>query len=215
MLVLTETSGGAGSAFLAERLEDLGYTVVWRQPAGDRGVMLATRLPVRAQLCTALDVTLPWRIAGVRLAGDPSVAILGVYVPSRERSPRNVEKKTRFIDSFLTSLERLAPATRNRLVIAGDYNAVSRRHEPQRQGFIACEYLLHEELERLGFTAGHELSNQRSHPYSWIGRTGDGYLYDYFHLGKSLQGRLRSCRYLHAPRQRRFSDHAAVSLALT
>jgi exodeoxyribonuclease III len=214
VFVLTETSAGAGSAFLAEQLEGLGYAVVWRQPINDRGVMLATRLPVRSRLCTRLDVTLPWRIAGVHLDCQPSVAVLGVYVPSRERSSANVEKKTRFIDSFLGSLERLAPVTRNRLLIAGDYNAVSRRHQPQRPGFIACEYLLHEELERLGFVAGHELSNARTHPYSWIGRTGDGYLYDYFHLGRALQNRMSFCRYLHSPRRRSLSDHAAVSLAL-
>lgn len=214
IFVLTETSVGAGSAFLADRLERLGYVVVWRQPAKDRGVMLATRLPVRAQLCTNLDVTLPWRIAGVRLDRQPSLSVLGVYVPSRERSPENIAKKTRFIESFLNSLERLAPATRNRLLIAGDYNAISRRHEPQYQGFIDCEYQLHERLERLGFVAGHELGRSRSHPYSWIGRTGDGYLYDYFHLGRRLHDRVTSCRYLHGPRQRGLSDHAAVSLAL-
>jgi exodeoxyribonuclease III len=216
VFVLTETSAGAGSAFLAERLERLGYVVVWRQPINDRGVMLATRLPVRAQLCTDLDVTLPWRIAAVRLDCKPSLSVLGVYVPSRERSPKNVAKKTRFIDSFLGSLEQLTPVIRNRLLIAGDYNAISRRHKPQHQGFIDCEYQLHEELERLGFVAGHELGhpNPSSHPYSWIGRTGNGYLYDYFHLGRTLHDRLTACRYLHGPRRRALSDHAAVSLAL-
>src|SRR5205823_5783685 len=84
VFVLTETSAGDGSKLIAERLECRGYNVVWRQPPGDRGVMLATRLPIRTQLCTRLDVTLPWRIAGVRLALRPSVAVLGVYMPSRE-----------------------------------------------------------------------------------------------------------------------------------
>lgn len=214
VFVLTETSAGDGSKLMAERLECWGYNVVWRQPSGDRGVMLATRLPIRTQLCTRLDVTLPWRIAGVRLALQPSVAVLGVYMPSRERSPKNVAKKRLFIESFVEGVERLAPVIRNRLVIAGDYNAISRRHYPPRYGFLDCEYALHEELERLGFVAGHELIGARHQPHSWIGRTGDGYLYDYFHLGRGLRDQLRSCRYLHGPRERRLSDHAAVALAL-
>jgi exodeoxyribonuclease-3 len=99
-------------------------------------------------------------------------------------------------------------------LIAGDYNAVSRRHEPPYEGFIACEFELHEELERLGFISGHELVDFAEHPYSWIGRTGRGYLYDYFHLGRALHDRLRSCRYLHGTRRNRISDHAAVAVAL-
>jgi exodeoxyribonuclease-3 len=214
VVVLTETSWGAGSTLIAERLDAWGYSVVWTQPDADRGVMLATRLPVRARLCADMSVTLPWRIAAVRLATEPSLAVVGVYMPSRERSPRNVEKKTYFIESFLASLRAMAPVTRNRLLIAGDYNAVSRRHWPAHQGFIECEYGLHEELERLGFIAGHELVNFAAQPHSWIGRTGNGYLYDYFHIGKALHDRLRTCRYLHGTRESGISDHAAVAMAL-
>jgi exodeoxyribonuclease-3 len=109
---LTETSAGSGSTLIATTLESRGYSVTWRQPVSDRGVMLASRVPVKSQLCSDLDVTLPWRVAGVQLAVEPTVAVLGIYVPSRDRSPANVAKKTRFIESFLTALEQLAPETR-------------------------------------------------------------------------------------------------------
>lgn len=214
VLVLTETSAGAGSALIAKRLEEAGYTVVWTQPEGDRGAMLATRLHVRERFCDDLEVTLPWRIAGVRLAADPAVAIVGIYVPSRERSERNVAKKRSFIRSLLEGLQQVPPAIRGGLVLGGDYNAVSRRHVPAHPGFIDCEYELHEELERLGFIAAHELALLRRHPYSWVGRTGHGYLYDYFHLGPALHDRLRRCRYLDGTRRSGISDHSAVSIAL-
>jgi exodeoxyribonuclease III len=142
------------------------------------------------------------------------LAIVGVYMPSRERSARNVAKKRSFIRSFLDGLRQIPPVTRNRLLVAGDYNAVSRRHIPAHPGFIDCEYELHEELERLGFISGHELADFRNHPYSWVGRTGHGYLYDYFHLGRALHGRFRSCRYLDGTRRSGLSDHSAVSVAL-
>jgi exodeoxyribonuclease III len=46
--------------------------------------------------------------------------------------------------------------------------------------------------------------------YSWIGRTSDGYRYDYFHIGRALAKRVRTCAYLHETRERRLTDHAAV-----
>lgn len=215
VIVLTETSAGSGSALIAATLEARGYTVIWRQPVSDRGVMVAARPPVKSRLCGQLDVTLPWRIAAIELDVKPRVAVLGVYVPSRDRRPDSVTKKRRFIDSFVAALNQLAPQTRQRLIIAGDYNAISRRHTPCYPDFIDCEYGLHEELDRLGFVASHELGARRKQPHSWIGRTGAGYLYDYFHLGGGLHERLSGCRYLHGPRERGLSDHAAVTLALT
>ena len=50
--------------------------------------------------------------------------------------------------------------------------------------------------------------------YSWIGRTGDGYRYDYFHVGRALAERIQACLYLHETRERKLTDHAAVTLSL-
>jgi exodeoxyribonuclease-3 len=211
--VLTETSPGAGTELLAEGLGRRGYEIVGTPTSNDRGVLIATRVPVRKRLCPALTVTLPWRAAGVVLDTSPSLAVVGVYVPSRDRSPEKISRKEAFIESFLRALEGLPTRTRDHLLIAGDYNVISRRHVPPRKGYFSYEYAMHEALERLGFVAGHELGPARAHPYSWIGRTGDGYLYDYVHVGGALQSRLQACRYLHGTRQRRLSDHAAVAFS--
>lgn len=48
--------------------------------------------------------------------------------------------------------------------------------------------------------------------YSWVGRTGDGYRYDYFHIGRALAERIRTCAYLHETRERKLTDHAAMTL---
>jgi exodeoxyribonuclease-3 len=50
--------------------------------------------------------------------------------------------------------------------------------------------------------------------YSWIGRTGDGYRYDYVHVGHGLAQQIEGCAYLHETRERRLTDHAAVTLSL-
>jgi exodeoxyribonuclease-3 len=100
------------------------------------------------------------------------------------------------------------------MLIVGDYNAVARRHEPALPGFFPYEYDFHDELETLGFCSAHELRDADVHPHSWIGRTGRGYLYDYAHVGRGLHAQVEHCAYLHDPRERRLTDHAAVAVTL-
>ncbi len=213
VIVLTETSAGLGTRLLMLALEDSGYAVHGTPSAGarDRGVVVATRIPVRESLDKHLDVTLPWRAVGLVLDTDEPIALLGVYVPSRDRSPVKVERKRAFIQSLLHSVAALPEALRARLLLLGDYNVVSRAHQPRLPGFFAYEYAMHDELERIGFAAGHELCGHAAQPHSWIGRTGTGYLYDYVHAGAALHHHLTGCEYLDDPRTLRLSDHAAVA----
>jgi exodeoxyribonuclease-3 len=213
LIVLTETSPGPGTELLSLGLAKRGYEIIATPASNDRGVLIASRLPVRRRLCAELAVTLPWRAAGIVLDTSPSLAVVGVYVPSRDRTPTKIARKEGFIRSFLNALETLPSRLRENLLIAGDYNVISRRHNPPRRGYFSFEYAMHESLERLGFAAGHELGHRGPHPYSWVGRTGDGYLYDYVHLGGALHSRLGFCEYVHDTRQRRLSDHAAVAFS--
>lgn len=213
LIILTETSCGPGTDFLATKLAKRGYDVIATPPDNDRGVLIASTLPVRTRICSQLDVTLPWRAVGVVLDTRPSLAVIGVYVPSRDRSPRKIARKQEFISSFIRGVEGLSTDVREHLLIAGDYNVISRRHDPPRKGYFPYEYAMHDSLERLGFASAHELHHQVGHPYSWIGRTGDGYLYDYVHLSDALHGRLDGCHYVHDTREQRLSDHAAVTFS--
>jgi exodeoxyribonuclease-3 len=215
VMVLTETSAGAGTQLLAEGLSADGFDVLQTPHPRERGVLLASRLTRTGARTVSLDVTLPCRVAGAvfELDGGP-LTVVGVYVPSRDRSEAKVARKQAFVSSLLKQLGRLSAGARERLVLTGDYNAVARGHEPPLPGFFPWEYALHDELERIGLRPAHELSGVAAHPHSWIGRTGTGYLYDYVHLGGALHGSLGRCRYLHGPRERRLSDHAAVSVSL-
>ena len=213
-LVLTETSAGPGTEFIAQGLLNSGYAVVHDHVPGERGVLVATRTEVSARLVDELNVTLPSRVAGIVLRTNPRIAILGVYIPSRDRSSTKVARKEAFIASLLKSVRGFPPSLRNRLIIAGDYNAVGRQHEPRLPGFFPWEYGLHDELEQIGLTPAHQLRPGREHPHSWIGRTGLGYLYDYVHVGVGLHHAVERCAYLHGPRERRLSDHAALSVRL-
>jgi exodeoxyribonuclease-3 len=214
VFVLTETSRGEGTRLLLDGLRARGYSTFSTVETRDRGVAVASRIPIHDILDDRLSLTLPWRAAGVVLDTHPRVALIGVYVPSRDRSPVKVARKEAFIVSLLQSVRGLSTSLRSRLLLVGDYNAVSRRHRPRIPGFFPYEYALHDELEGLGFHSAHELGGERAQPHSWIGRTGNGYLYDYVHVGKALQSSFEGCSYLHGPRERGLSDHAAVAVRL-
>jgi len=146
---------------------------------------------------------------------EPRIAVLSVYVPSRDRTLPKTEKKQAFIASLLAGLEAMPPALRARLVIGGDYNVIARSHLPLHPGFLPFEFGLLEALERYGLVDTHQHCAPGAQAHSWIGRTGDGYRYDYFHVGSELGSHIESCGYLHETREQRLTDHAAVTLNLT
>jgi exodeoxyribonuclease-3 len=137
-----------------------------------------------------------------------------MYVPSRDRSADKTEKKQTFVGSLLAALDALPDELRDRLVLGGDYNVIARTHRPLHTGFLPFELGLLETLEAHGFVDAHERCSPGEQAYSWIGRTGDGYRYDYFHVGRGLAARINGCAYLHETREQRLTDHAAVTLHL-
>ena len=214
LIVLSETNGGPGTELIRDGLAADGYETFATLDEGERGVLIASRLPISARL-DRLSVTLPCRAEGIVLDTAPQLLLLGVYVPSRDRSPEKIARKEEFIASLLRSIEELPSGMRENLLLLGDYNAVARHHHPELPGFFPYEYDFHDRLSELGLGAAHELRPYGCrHPHSWIGRTGIGYLYDYAHLGSALGTRLERCQYLHGPRQQRLSDHAALALRL-
>jgi exodeoxyribonuclease-3 len=214
LIVLSETNGGPGTELLRAGLVEDGYRTFAAPDPTERGVLLASRLPVRKALAP-LPVTLPARAQGVVLDTPRPFAIIGVYIPSRDRSPAKVTRKRHFISSLLRVIESFPESRRRDLLLLGDYNAVARDHKPALPGFFPYEYGFHDHLAKLGLNPAHELRPWgQGQPHSWIGRTGIGYLYDYAHLGGAVGECLLRCRYLHGPRNQRLSDHAALSLTL-
>lgn len=211
--MLTETSAGAGTQLLANELRANGYSITYTAVDQDRGVLIASRRPIGERLRIELNVTLPWRMAAIEVL-DSQLVVVGVYVPSRDRSPAKIARKQRFIESLLNGLVALPDHVRQTMVLVGDYNVVSRDHVPRLRGYFDYEYQMLESLEELGFTAGHRLDANGPHPHSWIGRNGRGYLYDYFHFGQQIARRVVSCDYHHITRELQLSDHAAVTTKL-
>jgi exodeoxyribonuclease-3 len=215
VFVLTETSAGTGTAYLLERFRQAGFAVLLTPDGnGDRGTAIVSRVKVVEPLAGFADVTIPGRVAAAVLDTTPAVAVVGVYVPSRDRSADKTEKKQTFVASLLAAVDELPEDLRARLVIGGDYNVIARTHLPLHTGLLPFEFGLLDALEAHGLVDAHERCSPGEQAYSWIGRTGDGYRYDYFHVGWELAERIRGCAYLHETRDRRLTDHAAVTLEL-
>ena len=214
--LLTETSAGPGTTYLLDRFATSGYAVVHSPDStGERGAALVSRVALAEPLTASFaEVSLPGRVAAAVLDTSPAVALVAMYVPSRDRSLGKTGRKQAFIGSFLNALDGLPGELRERLVLGGDYNVIARTHRPRHPGFLPFEFGLLEAIEAHGLVDPHERCSPGEQAHSWIGRTGDGYRYDYFHVGRALAKQISGCVYLHETRERRLTDHAAVTLNL-
>lgn len=211
LLVLTETRARPGTEQLLATLEGAGYESVAPVPpiAGERGVAVLGRVPIGATVPPP-SVDLPHRLLDVEAAG---MRVLAAYVPSRDASRAKIDRKRRFLEQLVEAVE-LAAGT-DRLVLIGDLNVISRDHEPRYSVFRPWEYDVFDRLAALGLVDVFAELHRGVQAHSWIGRTGNGYRYDYVFASRDLMRSVRGCEYLHEPRERGLSDHAALLVTLT
>ncbi|SCG58110.1 exodeoxyribonuclease-3 [Micromonospora echinaurantiaca] len=215
LIILTETSNGPGTAYLLEQCRAAGLDVTHTpSPDGDRGCAIVSRLPTTARPDLLAGVTLPGRAVAVTVNTESAITVLGLYVPSSDRAPAKVAKKRAFLTSVIDGLRGLTEGQRAHLIVGGDYNVISRNHRPRYPGFLSFEYEFLDALEQLDLADAHQRLHPTTQAHSWIGRGGNGYRFDYLHTGAALTPHLASCDYLHQPRDRQLSDHAAVAATL-
>ncbi len=211
VIILTETSNGPGTRQLLTELDAAGLTVTHQpSPDGDRGCAIATRVPSRPAPHLTAGISLPGRAPAVTLDTDPAVTVLGLYVPSSDRAPAKIAKKRAFLTTVQNTLAKLPDADRAHLVVGGDYNVISRDHQPRYPGFLTFEYEFLDALRNLGLADIHQSLHPGVQKHSWIGRAGNGYRFDYLHAGPALQPHLLAISYLHQPRLDNLTDHAAL-----
>ncbi|WP_117211129.1 endonuclease/exonuclease/phosphatase family protein [Allorhizocola rhizosphaerae] len=214
LVILTETSAGEGTAHLLEQCRRAGMAVLHTPHPGERGVALLARVPVTARPELLAGVSIPGRAVAATVDIDTPFTVIGVYVPSSDRAPDKVTRKRVFVSTFLDAIARLPEAQRHRLVLGGDYNVIARDHRPAYRGFLPFEYEMLDRLHEYGLADAHEHCCPGVQAHSWIGRTSNGYRFDYVHIGAALVDRLTGCDYLHQPRELKLSDHAAVAVGL-
>ena len=214
VLVLTETRANLGTQYLLTELADAGYEMQTPLPssARDRGVAVLSRMASCGALKQSTSVDLSHRLVVGDVGETATATLLAAYVPSRDTTQPKLERKRRFLAQMLGVVEDSART--GRVILMGDLNVVSRAHQPRYPAFRSWEY------DALDHIADHGLVDvfAESHPgvqaHSWIGRTGNGYRFDYAFVSHDLVEAVRECEYLHEPRERGLSDHAAVVLTL-
>ncbi|MBB0245773.1 endonuclease/exonuclease/phosphatase, partial [Streptomyces alkaliphilus] len=198
---------------LAERFTAAGYGVVFPRPeGGERGVMIVSRLAMTPR--SRMVDYLPHRAVGVSVeTREGPLEVIGLYVPSRDSSPRKVERKRRFLEECRTALPDGRTGSR---IVLGDYNVLEPAHSPRYRFFRGFEYQFYDWFARAGYEDAFRALHPTALEYSWVGRTGDGYRYDHAHVSASVRVTLGGCAYVHEPRTGpdRLTDHSALSVRL-
>ncbi len=219
VFVLTETRTSDGCRHLADAFRTAGYAVSYPKPGPtEYGVMIVSRLPVRADPIGGQVRFLPERVAGVMVSTRMGlVRVLGAYAPTRDATAERTERKRRWLSEFSAALGANGLADSGaETVLLGDLNVIEPGHEPSYTTFRWFEYDFYR-----GLTDKHGLVDAFRHTepdlveHSWIGRTGDGYRYDHAHCSKKLAAEIEQCEYVHEPRTTRLSDHSALSVTFS
>ncbi len=213
VVVLTETRDNDGTRTLLDWCRSQGYAVTGALPttSGERGVAVARRVGP-ASTPVAVDVDLPHRLVIDDLGDELSLTLVAAYVPSRDASAPKIERKRRFLGQMAQALQGFT--SDQRVVFMGDLNIIGRSHLPKYSAFKAWEYDALEQITAAGLTDVYADLNPGVQVYSWVGRTGSGYRYDYAFVSPSLMDAVESCEYVHEPRERGITDHAAVMLTM-
>jgi exodeoxyribonuclease III len=212
LMVLTETRGTAGTQFLLGSYLEAGYSVTASSelPSRERGVAVVHRLSGRSR--SVERVKLAHRVVVSELLLPEPVVLIGAYVPSRDASPERISRKRRFLMEMTRLLKGLAGS--EHVILMGDLNIVSTSHEPRYRFFKSWEYETFEAITRFGLIDAFSELYPGQQAYTWVGRTGDGYRYDYGFLSEALRPRLIDCEYINEPRDLRITDHAGMLLTL-
>lgn len=213
VLVLTETRDNAGTELLIANLAEAGYDGAqrWRRPPpNERGVVVLSR--VRSSgFWPRASVELRHRLAygSMRLGADCPMRVVAAYVPSRDASQPKIARKRTFLDQMLEVVELVAK-NHHPVLLIGDLNIVSRAHEPRYAAFRSWEYAVFDRLAEIGLVDVFAELHPGVQAHSWVGRTGNGYRYDYVFASRLLIEGAGRCEYLHEPREQGLSDHAGL-----
>lgn len=225
VFVLTETKNSKGCAYIEDFFLQYGYDLFSleslvnynvnfpKSQTGDLGVMIISKYPIKVMInLFEKDSIYFSRQTEVLISIEDTVlSIVGLYVPSRDRRPEKIERKRKFINSCQKFLGETQSAKR---IIMGDLNVLDRNHIPHYKTFYEWEYDFYDEFLRNGYVDVYKYCNPDIQDYSWVGRTNDGYRYDYCFVSEDLKDGLLNCEFLHETRSSKLTDHSAIVLEL-
>ncbi|MEY8410211.1 endonuclease/exonuclease/phosphatase family protein [Lachnospiraceae bacterium 62-26] len=225
VFVLTETRESQGCGYIKEYFRQYGYDLFSMGTSlgysvnapisrtGELGVIIISRCKIRSNVSFFSEESIYFSrmVESVIKAGERELDIVGLYVPSRDRSDAKIRRKREFIDGVIKYLDR---SRRKNRIIIGDFNVLDRKHIPHYSNYFEWEYGFFDQLETLGYVDAFRYLYPDGQEYSWVGRTDDGYRYDHCFVSVELKEHLLNCEYIHETRKLRLTDHSAITLGL-
>ena len=217
IFILTETKNSKGCNYLEEYFKDRKgiqkyYTCFPKNQNGNLGVMLISKWSINSvDLCFDAESEFYGRIINAEIQHIKNkINIMGIYVPSRDKTEEKIRRKRFFIETLLDYVK-----TKPIDIVCGDFNILDRFHEPQYKTFFGWEYDFYDQLQELKYLDAYKHFNPLYNEHTWVGRTNNGYKYDYFFVSDKLKEYLDSCKYVHETRNTKLTDHSAVKLNIT
>ena len=223
VLVLSELRGAGGKTVWIDRLRDLDYAVFSHEDASrsqKRCVLIASRVVgTRAccggRQCSNQSVSFPERLVAIQLTLlGRSLHLVGAYVPSRgSRDRRNLDKR-KFqseMSDYLRSL-RLAPCYDT--VVLGDLNVVDRADLPHYSNFRGWEHDFYRSFASYGLVDVWRQTHRGEFGFTWFGRSGRGYRFDYGFVSEDMAPMIESATYDLQCISDKVSDHALLTLRM-
>lgn len=228
IFVLTETKESEGCKYIANYFDkpnniDLFsfntpqkyYVYYPRSITGDLGVMIISKIPIEIGY-SIFDKSHKFysRFAACQIMYcNIKLNIIGLYIPSRDSSVEKINRKIEFCTDVAKYIKDMQIPNN---IICGDFNILDRNHIPHYSTFLDWEYRFYDFFINLKYVDVFRYCYPNINEYSWVGRTNDGYRYDYFFVSESLIKNITDCHFLHDTRTtNRITDHSALSLKLT
>ena len=184
-----------------------------KSQTGDLGVMIVSKHKIIKSTNLFKDDSIFYsrQLETVISIDNLPISVVGLYVPSRDRSDEKILRKKSFVDNIEKFITESGNMSR---VIMGDFNILDRNHIPHYSTFFEWEYSFYDKFIREGYIDAYMYCNHGKQEYSWIGRTNDGYRYDYGFASADLKDSISGCKYIHDTRENGLTDHSAIVMEL-
>lgn len=211
IIVLTETKKSIGCELIINKLKDNDYMIYTDKYSNDYGVIIASKLDGRRFDFLDENIPLRSRSSGITIRiNDNIINVIGIYIPSNDKR-KNTRKKL-FMESVIESLSKFRSS--DKILLCGDFNTVMRNHIPRYSMFRKWEYDFFDEIKKNGLEDVYDILYPNQQVYSWFGRTGNAYKYDYNFITNNLKENLKDVVYLNETIELKLTDHAAIIIDL-
>lgn len=196
ILVLTEFKKSKGGIFLEESMVSYEMeTFDNLLNAKDYGVLIISRIKGFKKIKISSLENFNERVV---LIENKEISIMGIYVPSNDKN--KLIRKKPFVENIISILDEKKP-----IILCGDFNTVTKEHIPKYKTFKEWEYNFMNSIVEMGYGDKSKVTD-----YSWFGRTGNKYKYDYLFY-KEDKVILESLNYNSDLIESKLTDHCVVN----